>query len=55
MKTPFRRIAASFAVIAALAGSLAVTTAEAKRAQCSAIPVPGQPGHFIVVCSTTRP
>lgn len=29
--------------------------AMAKSAKCSAVPVPGQPGHYIVTCSRIRP
>jgi len=39
-------VAAQFAV---------VPPAEAKAANCAAVAVPGQPGTFVVSCSTKRP
>jgi hypothetical protein len=39
-------VAAQFAV---------VTPAEAKRAKCASVAVPGHPGTFVVSCSTRRP
>ena len=32
-----------------------VTSADAKSAKCTAHPVPGKAGTFIVTCSTKRP
>jgi hypothetical protein len=32
-----------------------VTPAEAKAAKCVAVAVPGQPGTFVMTCSTRRP
>jgi hypothetical protein len=32
-----------------------VTPAEAKSAKCAAVAVPGQPGTFVMTCSTKRP
>jgi hypothetical protein len=54
--TKSRSLLAALFVAGTLAGSLAVVgTAEAKRPQCYAVPVPGQPGTSIVICTTTRP
>jgi len=51
-----RIAAATLAVIGVLAGQFAVvTSAEAKSSKCVAVAVPGQPGTFIVTCSTGRP
>ncbi|MGE5097982.1 MAG: hypothetical protein ACM3SO_22795 [Betaproteobacteria bacterium] len=51
-----RTTAAVLAIVGVIAGSFAVIgTAEAKRAKCTAVPVPGHPGTFVVTCSTRRP
>lgn len=55
MNTTIRAVAATFAVVATLGAALAPAPAQAKSAHCSAVPVPGQPGHYIVVCSRVRP
>jgi hypothetical protein len=55
MKTLIRTLASSFAVAAILSSAFVSTSAQAKSAHCGAVAVPGQPGHFIVVCSRTRP
>jgi hypothetical protein len=55
MKTSIRTISATLAVIATVAGLFVAAPVQAKSAHCSAVPVPGQPGHFIVVCSRVRP
>src|SRR5512141_3070988 len=48
-----RTTAAVLAIVGVIAGSFAVIgTAEAKRAKCTAVPVPGHPGTFVVTCST---
>jgi hypothetical protein len=48
-----RVIAVAVAFVGAL--SVAAAPAYARSAKCTAVPVPGQPGHFIVHCSTARP
>lgn len=53
MKT--RTLAATLAIAATLGSAFLAFDAEAKRAKCGAIPVAGQPGVYIVVCSTARP
>ena len=54
--TKSRSLVAALFVAATLAGSFAVVgAAEAKRPQCYSVPVPGQPGTYIVICTTTRP
>lgn len=55
MKTSLRAVTASLAVAAALAGAFVTAGVQAKSAKCTAVPVPGQPGHYIVVCSNVRP
>ena len=55
MKTTIRTAAATLAIIATVAGFFVATPVQAKSAKCSAVPVPGQPGHYIVVCSRARP
>ena len=55
MKTSIRTVAAAFAVVATIASAFVTTSVQAKRPHCSAVPVPGQPGHYIVVCSRSRP
>lgn len=55
MKTSLRAIAASLAVLAGLSGAFVTASVQAKSAKCTAVPVPGQPGHYIVVCSSARP
>ena len=55
MKTTIRTVAATLAIIATVAGFFVATPVQAKSAKCSAVPVPGQPGHYIVVCSRARP
>ena len=58
MKTKLsRRIVMILTAAACMAtGQLAMMDAAfAKSAHCSAVPVPGQPGHFVVICSRVRP
>ena len=52
-----RHILLSLLAVATLTmGQIATMDAAlAKSAHCGATPVPGQPGHFIVTCSRTRP
>ena len=55
MKTSIRTVAATLALIATVASLFVAAPVQAKSAHCSAVPVPGQPGHYIVVCSRARP
>ena len=55
MKTSIRTAAATLAIIASVASLFVAAPVQAKSAHCSAVPVPGQPGHYIVVCSRARP
>lgn len=50
-----KTLTAIIAIAATLGTALVSFDAEARRPHCSAVPVAGQPGHYIVVCSTTRP
>ncbi len=50
-----RTLFTTLAVIATLGSALIATPVQAKSPKCTAIPVPGQPGHYIVVCSSSRP
>lgn len=52
-----RRILLSLVAVTTLAiGQIATMDAAlAKRPHCGAVPVPGQPGHFTVICSSARP
>ena len=46
----------SIALLLGVAAQVALpTAAHAKRAKCFSTPVPGQPGTFVVTCSTIRP
>ena len=54
------KLSKGFAAALALAGILAgqfaiVSQAQARSTHCAAVPIPGQPGHYIVRCSTSRP
>lgn len=55
--TSLRRIMISLIAVTSLTvGQFAMMdVAMAKSAHCSAVPVPGQPGHYIVICSRARP
>jgi len=55
MKTTLRTLAASLAATAALCAAFIAPGVQAKSAHCTAVPVPGQPGHYVVVCSRLRP
>jgi hypothetical protein len=46
-------LTAAMIVASVMAG--VATEAQAKRAKCAAVPVPGQPGVKIVTCTTARP
>ena len=55
-KTESRGLVAGLTIALIVAVQFAVvTSADAKSAKCSAQPVPGKPGTFIVTCSTKRP
>ena len=56
-KMSFRRIALNVIALSGLALCQIATmdVALAKSAHCSSTPVPGQPGHYIVICSRVRP
>jgi hypothetical protein len=55
MKTFIRSLAASLAVAATFCAAFVAPGVQAKSAHCTAVPVPGQPGHYVVVCSRLRP
>ncbi|HET9653635.1 MAG TPA: hypothetical protein VFP36_15655 [Usitatibacter sp.] len=51
-----RGLVAALMVVGIIAGQFAVVgSAEAKRAKCTSVPVPGHPGTFVATCSTHRP
>jgi hypothetical protein len=50
-----RKLLATLAVLATVSSAFFVSPVQAKSAKCSALPVAGQPGHYIVVCSRVRP
>jgi len=51
-----RSLVATLALAAAIAVPFAmIGSAEAKSSKCTLVPVAGQPGTFIAVCSTHRP
>lgn len=55
-KSKSRGLIAALMVAGVIAGQFAVVgNAEAKRAKCASVPVPGHAGTFVVVCSTRRP
>ena len=54
--TKSRSLIAALFVASTLAGSLAVVgSVEAKSPKCYAVPVPGQPGTYTIICTTGRP
>jgi len=56
MKTNTRIAAIALSLIGIVAAQFAlVTTAEAKSSKCVAVAVPGQPGTYVMTCSTGRP
>jgi invasion protein IalB len=55
MKNSNRTLSAAFAAVAMVATAFIATPVLAKSAKCTAVPVPGQPGHYIVVCTRARP
>jgi DNA-binding IclR family transcriptional regulator len=56
MKTKTRIAAIALSLIGIVGAQFAVvTSAEAKSAKCVAVAVPGQPGTFVMTCSTGRP
>lgn len=55
-KTESRGLVAGLTIALIVAVQFAVvTSADAKSAKCTAHPVPGKSGTFIVTCSTKRP
>jgi hypothetical protein len=50
-----RTAAIALSLLGLVAQFAVVTPAEAKAAKCAAVAVPGQPGTFVVSCSTKRP
>ncbi|HET9578813.1 MAG TPA: hypothetical protein VI139_06520 [Gemmatimonadales bacterium] len=55
-KSKSRGLVAALMIAGVIAGQFAVIgSAEARRAKCASVPVPGHAGTFVVVCSTKRP
>jgi hypothetical protein len=55
-KSESRGLVAALTIALVVATQFAVvTSADAKSAKCASKAVPGQPGTFIVTCSTKRP
>jgi len=56
MKTKTRIAAITLSLLGVVGAQFAIVTpAEAKAAKCVAVAVPGQPGTFVMTCSTRRP
>ena len=52
----FKRAITTIAAVTIIASQFAIVgVAEAKRAKCASVAVPGHPGTFVVTCSTKRP
>ncbi len=50
-----RKFFATLAVVATVSSAFFVAPVQAKSAKCKAVPVAGQPGHYIMLCSRVRP